>query len=195
MNRGFGETTFTFWHLFRDEKKKILAEVTSRNLEVIEEDFRKIYNANYQLMLAMQRDQIALPEVFITALRFVLNRDLEACLQASKINLRELERLQHDLLLWKVGLSDPDALSHLAGERIFRELKKISRDELSIEGCEILIETIERLHQLGIDPNFWKSQNIYVSFWRNLRQSANGSTADWKEAFARLGELLKIELD
>jgi alpha-amylase/alpha-mannosidase (GH57 family) len=195
MSRYFGDTTFTFWHLFRDEKKKILEEVTSRNLEVIEEDFRNIYNANYQLMLAMERDQIAPPEVFTTALRFVLNRDLETCLRAPVIDLRELERLQHDFLLWKVGLSDPDSLSHLAGERIFRELKKITRPPLDVEGCQTLIETIERLHLLGIDPNFWKSQNVYVSLLHDKQLAADPTDPAWNETFAQLGKLLEVELE
>ena len=195
MTRYFGDTTFTFWHLFRDEKKKILEEVTSRNLMVIEKDFRNIYNTNYQLMLTMQRSQIALPEVFNTALRFALNRDLEACLRAPEIDLRELERLQHDFLLWNVGLSDPDALSHLAGERIFRELKKIlRRDHSDVEGCRTLIETIERLHALGIDPNFWKSQNSYVSLLHDDRRSEDTADPAWAAAFTQLGELLQIEL-
>jgi hypothetical protein len=162
---------------------------------VIEEDFRNIYNANYQLMLAMQRDQIALPEVFTTALRFVLNRDLEACLRADEIDLRELERLEQEFPLWKVGLSDPDALSHLAGERIFRELKKIARDQLDTTGIQTLIETIERLHELGIDPNFWKSQNSYVNVLHARRQQDTNTVTAWQEAFNRLGELLQIELD
>ena len=195
MTRYFGDTSFTFWHLFRDEKKKILEEVTSRNLEIIEEDFRNIYNANYQLMLAMQRDQIALPEVFTTALRFVLNRDLVACLRTDEIDLRELERLQHDFLLWKVGLSDPDALSHLAGERIFRELKKITRGALDPTMMQVLVETITRLHGLGIDPNFWKSQNIYVNLLHNRRELTDSASAEWTRAFARLGALLKVELE
>ena len=75
MQAYFGNERFTIWHLFRDEKRKILEEALERSLAKSEMAVRELYNDNYQLMTGMLQSNIPIPESWKNAAQFIINID------------------------------------------------------------------------------------------------------------------------
>ncbi|HFA47761.1 MAG TPA: DUF3536 domain-containing protein [Bacteroidetes bacterium] len=186
----FGGKNFSFKDLAKDEKRKILQMVVSRNLPPIEAVIRDYYEDNYQLMKAMENSNVPVVEGWKNIVQFVVNRDLTYLFENGKMSVLKLQQLAKDVEHWKVSLMDPKALSLAAGERIFLELNKIEATADDIQSLNAIIET---LPGLGIKPELWKSQNLYYKMMNGYRDVKWVFASDeWEEAFLKLGKLLNF---
>jgi len=193
MQTHFGAEKFTVQQLFQDEKRKILKQITDHSLRQVENEFREIYNDNYQLMSMVEQSNIPVPSAYINAVQFLVNHDLQAFFLNGNFNTRELRRLSSEMKKWNVQLTDEQSLKLTASERIFKEVKEMEVGEVQIRKLENLNTVLESIEQMGIQLNFWKSQNLYFSI---LKGHKDGewvfANKDWEEKFQKLGKLLKV---
>jgi alpha-amylase/alpha-mannosidase (GH57 family) len=196
MQAYFGPNKYTIWHLFRDEKRKILRRVTEKSFQSAEIAFRDIYNDNYQLMSGMQQSGIPIPDAFLHAVEYILDRDLEKLLEKGKIyNVREIRRLAKEKRKWKVKLKSASAIALLANERIYEELQKLEASVLPIEDLKRLIGFLKELLNLGVEPELWKSQNLYYYMLLGYKQGRwVFASEEWKSVFLELGDLLGVRI-
>ena len=82
IDQHFGARSYTLWHLFTEEKRKILFKILEENLRGVEADYRHIFESNYAIMQAMREMQIPLPEALSAPAEFVLNTDLRRLMEA-----------------------------------------------------------------------------------------------------------------
>ncbi len=195
MQRYFGsQTTYTLWHLFSDEKRKLLHNLTEKNLRHAETALREFYNDNYQLMATMQQSNILVPDAYKNAVQFIVNTDLHRYFEQDVMGQEELQRLTDEFKKWGIEFSNKQSLKLTAGERIFEEIRKIDRGSSSIEHLQLLNFIAERLEQIGVKLNNWKSQNQYFSM---IKAHRNGEwwwiDEPWRLAFAKLGAWLKVK--
>ncbi len=194
MQRYFGNKRFTFWQLFQDEKIKILLEMTERSLETAEGKFREFYNDNHQLMTAMIKSELPIPEAFKDATEYVLNADLRHFFEKETLDIRHLEHLAKEFEKWEIDIHHIPALKLAASERIFQELRNIDQEEVSVDHIKKLTRLLEALEEMELKLDFWKSQN---QFFQLIKSYLNGewvfASEDWKTSFQRLGELLKVK--
>lgn len=194
MQSYFGEEKFTVQQLFQDEKRKILQQITDHSLRQVEVEFREIYNDNYQLMSMVAQSNIPVPPAYINAVQFLVNHDLQAFFNNGSFNTRELRRLSSEMKKWNVQLTDEQSLKLTASERIFREVKHLEVGEAQFRRLENLNNVLESIEQMGIQLNFWKSQNLYFSM---LKGYTDGewvfANKTWEEGFQKLGRLLKVK--
>jgi len=198
MQDYFGSDKFSIWHLFRDEKRKILRNVTDRNLEQVESAFRNIFNDNYQLMTGMQRSNIPLPKGYLSAVSFILNHDLNQFFESMELNLGDIKRLAYEFPKWQVDFSDLPSFALAGGERIYREIQLILAESVSqdTKRIENLTQVIEILQRMRLNINYWKSQNLYYSMLRSYRNLPGSERVDaWEAAFKKLGQQLNIKND
>ena len=87
IDQHFGPHIYTLWHLFTEEKRKILFKILEGNLRGLEADFRQIFETNYAIMQAMREMQIPLPEALSTPAEFVLNADLRRLMEAPDVDV------------------------------------------------------------------------------------------------------------
>ncbi len=93
MNISFGKNSYSLWHLFKDEQRRILYELLETTWQEIEASFRHIYEHNYTIMQAMRGMNIPLPKALSTPAEFILNEDLCRVIQDGKTNLNRLQAL------------------------------------------------------------------------------------------------------
>ncbi len=192
MHEYFGRETFSFQHLFRDEKRKILKKITKQNLSKAEKSFRNIYNDNYQLMSSTLQSGIPIPKAYNNVVQYIVNADLHRFFTFDNLSISELKRLSAELEKWDIQLNNSESFKLAAGERIFYEIRKIENADIPIEELRLLIEILETLHAMGLDPNIWKSQNLYAKIHREYRKSNRAfPNSEWKKKFIELGYLLK----
>lgn len=193
MQRYFADHAFSIWHLFRDEKRKILKEITDRSLEQAEASFRSIYNENYQLMLGMQQSNIPVPEAYQSVTKYVVNADLQQFFEQKTLSLNELHRLRREMKKWQIKLVDIKGFKLAASERIFKEVQRISQNGSTPEEIELLKEIIQALYKMGIELDLWKSQNLFYSaIQKHNKKEVLLSNGDWLKVYVELGQLLKV---
>ncbi len=196
MQEYFGTEKYTIWHLFRDEKRKILQEITNKSLRQAELAFRDIYNDNYQLMTSMQKSDIPIPETYRDAVQHVVNADLKSFFEQGDINLKVLTRLALEVHKWGLPIHDKDMIELKAGQAIYNTLVKVSKSEVSLDEFKKLNNVFETLGSMGIQPNVWKSQNLYFSVMKGFK---NGdwvfSNEDWQSEVERLSHFLKVRMN
>ena len=192
----FGPEKFTISSLFADEKIKIISAITEHSLSLADANFRNVFNDNYQLMTGLQEAGLTLPDTWRNIAAYVLNADLLHFFDGETTNdPRNLRRISADISRWNVKFGDIESVRHAIGERIMREIKKIELDASSVQRVKWLNEVLSIVDQMGLKPAIWRSQNEFYLLTKGLRKGqwvfAND---DWKVAYERLGQLLRVRL-
>lgn len=193
MQTYFGSEKYTVQHLFKDEKRRILHEITTNSLKEVEAEFRDIYYDNYQLMTMITQSDIPIPDAYQSAVQFVVNHDLHKFFANGNFNIRELKRLAEELLRWDVQITNEQSFKLAASERIYRELKKLETGTSTLKDVENLIQVLETLESLPMALNSWKSQNIFFSILKGYKENEwVFANKNWENAFLKLGDLLRV---
>lgn len=191
--QAFGTEKFSFKNLFKDEKLKIYKEILARSYPAVESAINDYYEDNYQLMNGMLKNDIPVPENWKGITQFVVEQALHRFFENGKLSVRELRHLAAEQKLWDVQFIDNQRLVLTSGERIFKEVQKITPNAEGIELLKKLAGTLEILAELNIVPELWKSQNCFYHLAQNqLAANWKGVDEDWKTAFLALGKWLKV---
>ncbi|MCB0641339.1 MAG: DUF3536 domain-containing protein, partial [Phaeodactylibacter sp.] len=192
----FGPRQYSVWHLFRDEKRKILDEIVNKSIQQAENAYREIYGDNYQLMSGIKQSGMPIPKAYLSATQFILNKDLHRLFEVEdSFSLEELQRLQEEFKKWEVEKSDASTLKLAASEWIYRQLKLLQVFELNLDQLQELVTTLQVLKEMAVVPNFWKSQNLYFSMVKGYKSNEwVFANKDWEKAFFQLGDLLSVGL-
>lgn len=194
MQTYFGSERFTIWHLFRDEKRKILQKITDRSLKNVESAFREIYNDNYQLMTGMLQSDIPVPKAYLSAVEFVVNKDLRDYFEQEFLFIRDLKRLVRELKKWNITLSDKASFKLAAEERLHYEMKKLVHVDIPLENLRTTNTILSILQKIDIDLDIWKSQNLFFSTAKSFqKREREFQSEEWKAAFLSLGDLLSVK--
>jgi alpha-amylase/alpha-mannosidase (GH57 family) len=194
MQTYFGEERFTLWHLFKDEKRKVLDAITHQSMKELEDSLRRVYRRDYPLVNALANNDVPIPTAYITTFEYILNADLLNCFQADKINIKDVERIMAELVKWELRIEDPGKVSRLAGESIYKELKRISAERSNTKRIQRLNRVFPLLRQFKLDPILYKSQNLYFEISRGEDVESLSHKADWIKQFKRLGENLGVKV-
>ena len=199
MQQYLGERQYSLSHLFHDEQRKVLRQLTDVSLQQVEVVFRQIVNDNYQLMTSMQKAAIPLPQPYLSAISFVLNRDLHVFIKDPVLPQREARRLASEFGKWKIPLTDTETLQLAAGERLYQEMRSLqeSRDPIEESKLRRINRLLDLLEELGLQIERWQSQNVYFSLLGRWAAEADKSpvfvSPAAAEAFVALGNKLAIE--
>jgi hypothetical protein len=191
MQSYFGSEKYTIWQLFSDEKRKVLEVIAQESLSELEGSLRKSYNSDYQLITALANNDIPIPNTYRTAFEYVLNVDLINCFTSERLNIKAMERISGELDRWNLKIEDRGKLSRLAGESIFKELKRISSESENVKRIQRLNRMFPLLEKFELKPNLHKSQNYYFQLSTENRE---GESPEWVEQFKLLGENLGVKV-
>ena len=194
MQTYFGPDKYTIWQLFQDEKRKILDQIAQQSLQELEESLRRTYNRDYPLVNALANNAIPIPNAYRTTFEYILNADLIDCFQSDKINIKELERISGELERWSLKIEDIGKIARIAGESIFKELKRISSERENIKRIQRLNRIFPLLLKFHIEPNLHNSQNLYFEISMENKEKDSELDKDWLEQFNLLGDNLGIKV-
>ena len=193
IDRHFAPHIYTLWHLFTEEKRKILFKVLEANLGGLESDFRQIFETNYAIMQAMREMQIPLPEALSTPAAFVLNADLRRLLEAADLDVEALRKLAAEYAAWSFK-PDGEALGYIVARKVGALTAAWAARPEDVAGLEKIEAALTIMKRLGVGFDLWQSQNIFFSTAKSLRGHApRASGADWLRTFKAVGELLRVD--
>lgn len=194
MQTYFGPEKYTIWQLFHDEKRKVFNLITEQSMRDLEDSLRRIYNRDYPLVNALAHNEIPIPSPYRTTFEYILNADLIRCFQPDKINIHLIERIMNELVKWDLRIEDTDKLERLAGESIYKELRRISSEGDNPKRIERLNRLFPLLAKFSIRPNLSKSQNLYFEISVATRIH-NGRGDEWTKQFNLLGDNLGVKVE
>ncbi len=194
MQTYFGPDKYTISQLFQDEKRKVFDLITDQSMRDLEESLRRIYNRDYPLVNALANNDIPIPNAYRTTFEYILNADLVRSFQPEKINIRLVEQIITEMVKWELRIEDIDKVERLAGESIFKEVKRISSEGDNPKRIERLNRLFPLLRKFNVRPNLAKSQNIYFEISVQNR-GGNLRTAEWVRQFGVLGDNLGVKVE
>ena len=194
MQTYFGPEKYTIWQLFQDEKRKVFNLITYQSLRDLENSLRRIYNRDYPLVMALANSDTPIPTAYRTTFEYILNADLIRCFESERINTLQVERIMNELVKWKLGIEDSGKVSRLAGESIFKELKRISSEGDNHKRIERLNRVFPLLVKFNLQPNLYKSQNLYFEI--SIKNKVhNEHSVEWMKHFSLLGDNLGVKVE
>jgi alpha-amylase/alpha-mannosidase (GH57 family) len=194
MQTYFGQERYTLWQLFKDEKRKVLEMITHQSMQELEESLRRVYNRDYPLVNALANNDVPIPNAYITTFEYILNADLLNCFKSDRINIKDAERIMSELVKWELKIEDPRKVARLAGESIFKELKRISAERSNTKRIQRLNRVFPLLEQFNLDPILYQSQNLYFQISREEDIETLSRKSDWVTQFKLLGENLGVKV-
>jgi alpha-amylase/alpha-mannosidase (GH57 family) len=191
---------YSLWHLFKEEQRKILNQVLSSTMDDIETSFRQIYDHHYPLMQIKNDISLPLPRMLMTVVEFVLNRDINAVLEAEDVDIKRLKQLVEEMKRWSFKRDQAD-FAFLASQRISSLMNRLSDHPDNIQLMEKIITILELLRQLSLDLDLWKAQNIYFAKGRKIypdivsRVGNDELAGRWVKLFEQLGDILQVNIN
>jgi hypothetical protein len=196
MQTYFGPEKYTIWHLFQDEKRKILDMISRESMAELESSLRRSYNRDYPLINALSNNNIPIPPAYKTTFEYILNADLVRIFQSDKINIKEMERISAEMDRWSLKIEDPDKLSRMAGESIYKELKRISSERENVRRIQRLNRMFPILAKFNLEPNLHKTQNLYFEIsMDNKTKPVVEKESEWVDYFNLLGANLGVKVE
>lgn len=168
INKFFGTDTFSLWHLFRDEKRRILLFMTDRTMEIAANNFSNVYYENYQLMSTMRGNGMPLPDAYKSSISFTLHRRLEDVLNDDintdneVLDQPRLERIVVEYGHWKLPWTDRADMNKAAEDRLYRLISS------AVEAPEHWMDVhylLVAIPKLDLAPNTYRSQNAFLEGW------------------------------
>lgn len=194
MQTFFGPEKYTIWQLFQDEKRKVFNLITYQSMRDLENSLRRIYNRDYPLVMALANNDTPIPTAYKTTFEYILNADLIRCFESERINIIQVERIMNELVKWRLDIEDTGKVERLAGESIFKELKRIGAEGDNFKRIERLNRLFPLLLKFNLMPNLYKSQNLYFEISTRNRNHV-GHSAEWIKHFTLLGDNLGVKVE
>ncbi len=67
MDEHFQAHSYSLWHLFRDEQRRVFGRILASTLAEVEISYRRIYDHHYPIMQVMKELRSPIPKAFVTA--------------------------------------------------------------------------------------------------------------------------------
>jgi len=198
MDKHFETHSYSLWHLFRDEQRKVLNKILESTLREIEASFRQIYERHYSAMQVMREMRIPVPKAFATATELILSTNIRHELLSEELDLKEILRLVQESERWSLEL-DKQNLSFVASQRVNSLMQRLAGIPEDTTLLETIGNVLRVLSTIPLELDLWKAQNIYFLIGtqrydemekRSNQRDSNAKT--WLEHFNRLGEHLNV---
>lgn len=201
LDRHFLDRSFSLRSLFRGHQERVVRKILETPLRDAEGLLRRLYDHNAPFIHYLAVSGVEVPEVFVTAARFVLDlRIRRALAQVPELDLDEIRANLAEVRRSRVEL-DEDRLAlewQHAAEALSQRLAAHPDDTSLVERLTALTE-LAREH--AIEVNLWRVQNEVWELLgtalpaREVRlEAADPDAVHWLEAFTRLCDALRLRL-
>jgi hypothetical protein len=198
MDQHFGTHNYSFWHLFKDDQKRIINQVLDTTLINVEGMFRSIYENHYPLMMAFNDLNMDLPKPLRITGDFIVNTKIKRILESNHLDVKELRNLKDEIGRLKVEL-DLVTLNYFATNRISKLMEKLAADPEDLEVMSDAIDLIEVTRQIPLQPDLWKADNIAFSiredYYLSMKEKSSHdiNALNWVNLFDNLVAHLNLK--
>lgn len=193
----FGETYYTAKDLFLDDRRRVLAGVSSGILDRLEDTYRQLYRENQRLVEYLRELDVPLPQGFSLAAGFLANRAFARATARVAQDGSDGERLEAVLAearKWGVSL-DTKTAEDTIRVAVEERLSHLLAAPLSTEAPAAL-HLLELAERLGLTLNLWQAQTLFARLCQShlrlllTRRDHEEAVAHQLVLLRRLGERL-----
>jgi hypothetical protein len=198
MDKHFGTHNYSFWHLFKDDQKRIIDQVLESTLVGIEGMFRAIYENNYPLMRAFNELNMSLPMPLKITGDFIVNSKIKRILGSKSVDLKELRNIKDEIARLKVEL-DTVTLNYIATKRVSEFVDKLELNPEDLDVMKDTIDLIEVCMQIPLQPDLWEVDNVAFRIRENYyalmqeKSESDVSAKNWIDVFDNLISHLNLK--
>ena len=198
MDKYFGSHNYSFWHLFRDEQRKIMELVMESTLKSAEGTVYQLYENNYPILQVLHEINMAVPKQLKLPMDLAVNTKLINILSDDHIDLGELTKLLDAVEIVSVDL-DLVTLNYMADVRVAELMKELAKDPHDPSMLEYIVNLLKLIRKGRMRPEYWAAQNtaflikteIYDSYLSRC-QVGSSSAENWCQLFDKLYKNLKL---
>jgi alpha-amylase/alpha-mannosidase (GH57 family) len=201
MNICFSGNSYSIWHLFKDQQRRILNELLEATWHEIEASFRQIYEHSYTIMQLMRGMNIPLPRALSASAEFVLNQDLRRLIQQDQTDLNRMRGLVDEATRLSLRLDEP-TLSFETSRKINCLMERFEASPDDIGLLETIETTLKILSNLVAQLDLQKAQNIFFGINKQIypamkKKADSGDTLAkrWIEHFANLAQYMGVKVE
>ncbi len=200
LGNNFGRNTYSIYHLFRDEQRKIVGEILEPMHEAAEASYLQIFEANYAVLNFLRWLNVPPSRQLLDAVENVVNTQLLNVFNESELDTNKVESVMDDAQKFSVRL-EREAIGFRASKWIEARMADFEANPDDFALLERIVEAVGILARLPVDLNLAGGQNIYFRMGRRRMDTVKGqaeagktSAKLWLKAFLELGALLKVKL-
>lgn len=198
LDSSFGHHNYSFWHLFRDEQRKIMELVIDNTLKNVENTMQQIYENSYPLLQTFRDINMTVPNRLKMPVEMALNNKLIKELEQEEFDLEKFTSLINSATEINVTL-DIVTLSFMADNKLNSLMQNFKKDPRDIKRVAEINRLIELIVDSPLKPNEWEAQNIAFEikdeFYEGyLEKSKKGDEAAvaWIDSFNYMAEKLNL---
>jgi len=197
MNSFFSGGNFSFFELFKDERNKVLQNILQKNMDNAAQDYKNIYNNNYNLLNVLKSADLPTPSMLQRNMEMVLNHELLSVLGNGKLDLKRIRRLVGEVKKWSVPL-DQQNLAFQGTERINSIYRKFSSEPTTLKPLIDLTVFLALIREIDIPVDLNVIQNEifltakeWIPIWA---QSSEESDRRLLDTFVKLATDVDLEV-
>jgi len=207
IERQFRGSSYSLWHLFKDEQRKVMAQILDSTLGGVERALRQVRDHHYPVIEVMRRMRVPMPRLFWRLAGAIQDIDLIRALEETEPDIARIRAIAQEAQAWGLEL-DRVRAEFVAGGHANTDMEVLERlctqsdtPHLaeSVDVLERLVSFFEAIAPLDLQLDLWKAQNIYFSLGKRMlpaiqERAGKGDAAGrrWCEAFERLGAFLNV---
>ena len=200
MDKHFGTHNYSFWHLFKDDQKKVLDQVLENTTTMVEGLFRQMYENNYPIMQAVKELSMPLPNALKVPVDFIVNSKVRRILEKEEIDLDELQRVAEEINRLDVEL-DTLFLNYLATQRVTQMMEQFFETPDNIKLMESIVISLEIFKSTPLTLDLWRVENlaflmkkIYFEGFSYRSKRGDLLSKSWVDLFKKLYLNLNMKL-
>ncbi|MFH1258691.1 MAG: DUF3536 domain-containing protein [Elusimicrobiota bacterium] len=180
MEKHFNTSKYSLWHLFHDEQRSILNQITGEAIKKVEVTFRQISDDHYPMLQVMKQLNIPLPKILMTTIKLTLITELQHLLEDGEMDFNQLNKVVGEIIKWNIYL-DRVTLGFLAGNKINEIMEKLPlMPPGEVNLLEAAIKFFKALAPLSLPLNLWRAQNIHFYLSKKIDTELPGKEHDEK---------------
>lgn len=198
MDKHFRTNSYSPWHLFKDEQRKVIQKILQPNLEQTARSIAQIYKDNYTIMNFLKKLNIPIPQSLFVITEQAINRELKELFSRDLLDLDKLEDLIQEVNHWSVTI-DHTPLAFKISIWVNQALEELSKQPDNIGRIRKIAAVLNQLKEIGVQLYLWKAQNIYfhmkqdaIPSYQKKAKQGDKHAESWLEEFKKLGVMLSI---
>ncbi len=198
IDKHFGTNSYSLWHLFKDEQRKVMQKILQPNLEQTERSIAKLYSDNYAIMNFLKQLNIPMPLSLVVITEQAINQELKKVFSEESIDLDKLAGLIQEIQDWSINI-DHTTLAFKISGWVNRKLEELSHKTDDINQIREITSVLDQLKEIDIQLQLWEAQNTYFQMKQEITPAYQEKTnqgdekaKSWLEEFKKLGMMLNI---
>ncbi len=194
IDKHFGTHSYSFWHLFKDDQRRILNSVLQDTVKNIENRLEREFDSHYPLINAVNDLGLGLPVALQMTIEHIVNTKLLNLFQAPRPNTRTIKNLLDEAQRLNVQLRNED-LEYEAGLQVTRLLQDLEREPHDPARLVRPLKLLNVLNNSPLQVDYWQAQNIAFRLKDTIYKDhmRTDGDPDWMRRLGKLYARLNIK--